>query len=171
MRQFRLLFVDLDGTLVGKDDVVSPRTIAALNAAQAAGCAPVICTGRNHFMVRHVAAQWSGHGYAILSNGAIIAEWESGRVLHRTALAPTTVRYAARLAHDHGTSALLFGVHAEDGGERLYTDGRFPQPDAYLRRNASRLTRWDETIEDADIRPVGMGTYGPRELIERLANH
>ena len=80
---YRLLFLDLDGTLIGKDERVTPRTIAALNAVSAAGCVPVICTARNRYMVRHIAAQWQGHGYAILSNGAIVADWETGKVIEK----------------------------------------------------------------------------------------
>jgi hydroxymethylpyrimidine pyrophosphatase-like HAD family hydrolase len=168
--KYRLLFLDLDGTLVGKDDVVSPRTVAALNAASASGCVPVICTARNHYMVRHIAAQWRGHGYAILSNGAILAEWETGRVIEKVAMTPLLVRQAVQVAHTFGASALLFGVHAEeDGGERIYSDRRFPPPDLYIRRNSHRIVYRDDLSACEDLFPVGMGVYGPREQVEPLA--
>ena len=77
----RLLFVDLDGTIVHRTDEVSPRTIQALNRARDAGCTIVICTGRSRFEVEPVAAQWAGHGYAITNNGAVISEWDTGRVV------------------------------------------------------------------------------------------
>jgi hydroxymethylpyrimidine pyrophosphatase-like HAD family hydrolase len=167
---YRLLFLDLDGTLVGKDDVVSPRTIAALNRAREQGCTPVICTARNRYMVQHIAAQWHGHGYAILSNGAIIAEWESGRVLQKIVLSSRLVSQAARVAHSLQASALCFGVHAEeDGGECIYTDRHFAQPDRYLARNANRLVYRDSLESAEDLQPVGIGAYGPREQAESLA--
>jgi hydroxymethylpyrimidine pyrophosphatase-like HAD family hydrolase len=166
---YRLLFLDLDGTLVGREDVVSPRTVAALSQAQEAGCTVVICTARNRYMVESIASQWHGHGYAILSNGAIIAEWESGHVLQKVALSPQVTRQALRVAHTFGASALCFGVHAEeDGGKQVYTDGRFPQPAKYLIRNAHRLVPREDLQTSHDIAPVGMGVYGPREMVEAL---
>lgn len=168
--KYRLLFLDLDGTLVGKDDIVSSRTVAALNAASTAGCVPVICTARNRYMVQHIAAQWHGHGYAILSNGAIIAEWETGRVIEKVAMTAPLVRQAVLVAHTFGASALLFGVHAEeDGGERIYSDRRFPHPDLYLRRNGHRIAYRDDLSTCDDLVPVGIGVYGPQEQVEPLA--
>lgn len=103
---FRLIFLDLDGTLVDRNDVVSQRTLDALNAAQEVGCVIVICTGRNPYMVRHIAAQWSGHGYGIFSNGAVVTEWETRCVLQKITLCSTTVQEAARPADTFGASLL-----------------------------------------------------------------
>lgn len=167
---YSLLFIDLDGTLVGAGDMVSARTIAALNKAQEAGCTIVISTARNRFMVERVAAQWHGHGYAILSNGAIIAEWETGKVIRKIPLPLSVVHHAARIAHSFEAAPLCFGVHAEeDGGERVYTDSRFPIAPKYLARNGGRLAYEDDIETIRDLAPVGMGAYGPRERIEALA--
>jgi hydroxymethylpyrimidine pyrophosphatase-like HAD family hydrolase len=172
IRRIRLLFLDLDSTLVGREDLVSPRTITALHRAQKSGCAIVICTARNRYMVEHVAAQWHGHGYAILSNGAIIAEWESGRVLQKIALPFSVVERATEIAQEFATSPLLFGVHAEkDGGQKVYTDDRFPQPVAYMARNAHRLVPLSDLSEregDSSLAPVGMGVYAPQRQAESL---
>ena len=80
---YRLIFLDLDGTLVDRDEIISPRTLAALSAAQQRGCTVVICTARSRIATQPVAAQWDGHGYAIFCNGAFIAEWSTGRVLQK----------------------------------------------------------------------------------------
>lgn len=89
-----LIFLDLDGSLVDQSDSVSQRTLDALNAAQQLGCTIVICTGRNPYMVKHIAAQWSGHGYGIFSNGAVVSEWETGRVLQKIALSASAAQEA-----------------------------------------------------------------------------
>ena len=44
----RMIAVDLDGTLLGEDGKVSPRNLAALHAAEAAGIEIVVATGRRH---------------------------------------------------------------------------------------------------------------------------
>ena len=167
---YRLIFLDLDRTLVGGDDIVSPRTLAALNAAQQRGCTIVICTGRNRFMVEHVAAQWSGHGYGVFSNGAVIAEWETGRVLQKIALTASTVREAARLAHVFALAPLCFGVHVEeDGGRSVYTDRLFPVAPAYAVRNAQRFVFHDDLAVEGEIEPVGMAVYGLEDGTQALA--
>ena len=169
---YRLIFLDLDGTLVDRDDTVSPRTLAALNAAQQRGGIIVICTGRNRFMVEHVAAQWSGQGYGVFSNGAVIAEWETGRVLQKIALAASTVREAARLAHAFGLAPLCFGVHVEeDGGQSVYADRVHPVVPAYASRNAQRLVFHDNLALEMgnEIRPVGMTVYGLEVETKALA--
>lgn len=168
---YPLLFLDLDGTLVGKEDIVSPRTLSALTAAQERGCTIVICTARDRYSVQKVAAQWSGHGLAILSNGAIIAEWDTGHVLQKIALSSTLVQQATRIAHDFTLSPLCFGVHAEtDGGERAYTDSLFPQHETYWARNSYRITTLVDMKTSTTLEPVSMGAYTSRENALQLAD-
>ena len=50
----RLIAIDMDGTLLGDDGRVSPRNLAALHAAQAAGIQLVVATGRRHSFAMHV---------------------------------------------------------------------------------------------------------------------
>lgn len=170
MHTYRLLFLDLDGTLVGTEDVVSPRTLAALGAAQQRGCIIVVCTGRNRHMVEHVASQWGSGGYGIFGNGAVIAEWETGRTLEKTALTPETVRLAARLAHSLGLAPLCFGVHVEeDGGQSVYTDRVRPACLGYAARNAPRMVLCDDLSVSIELCPVSMGAYGPEQETESLS--
>src|SRR5258708_196256 len=96
---YRLLFLDLDGTLVGKTDVIAPRTLVALHKAQQAGCTLVLCTARNRCMIEEIASQIGGHGYAILANGAVLYDWATDRTLHKITLSAETVREAVGLAH------------------------------------------------------------------------
>lgn len=168
---YSLVFLDLDGTLVDRHDAVSPRTLAALNAAQQFGCVIVICTGRNRYMVEHIAAQWNGHGFGIFSNGAVIAEWETGRVLQKIALSSSTVREAARLADTVSASLLCFGVRVEeDGGQSVYTDRRHPVFPAYAERHAHRLVYCDDLRIEADVPTVNIGVYGSERETETLAH-
>src|SRR5947208_1537207 len=49
---YRLLAIDLDGTLLTRTKCVSPRTRRALNAAAGLGCRVVIATGRSFAVAR-----------------------------------------------------------------------------------------------------------------------
>ncbi|WP_394649420.1 Cof-type HAD-IIB family hydrolase [uncultured Deinococcus sp.] len=70
----RLIAIDLDGTLLGDDNRVSPGNLAAVRAAQAAGHLVVIATGRS---LPDVRALWRGTGLvcpAIACNGALTCD-------------------------------------------------------------------------------------------------
>jgi HAD superfamily hydrolase (TIGR01484 family) len=68
----RLVATDLDGTLVHSDGSITPRTRAALTAAEDAGTTVVFVTGRPLRWAREVFEHVGGHGLAIVSNGALV---------------------------------------------------------------------------------------------------
>lgn len=163
--QYRLAFLDLDGTLVGETDAISPRTKRALDAARAAGCELVICTGRARYGARRVAAQWSGHAYGVFSNGAVVAEWETGRTLFRTPIDPALVRRAAAAAQDLGAATLCFALDEE--GRRVVADGRGAILPAFAERNAERLS-FAEDLAREEVDTCTIGAYGPEETMALL---
>src|SRR5579862_7969163 len=106
---YRIVFIDIDGTLLDRDGSVRPRTRAALSAAEAGGCAIVICTGRNRWSAERVAKLVGGHGFGIVLNGALVVDWESGEALHRAPLPAEAAREAIRIARALGQAAVTFG--------------------------------------------------------------
>src|SRR6185312_11778949 len=71
--QPRLIAVDMDGTLLGETGQVSPRNLAALLAAHAAGIEVVVATGRRHaYAMRVLRPLDLPHACALISsNGAV----------------------------------------------------------------------------------------------------
>jgi Cof subfamily protein (haloacid dehalogenase superfamily) len=72
----RLIATDLDGTLLAPDATVSPRTRAALAAAQARGIQIVVCTARPVRWMRGLAEEGGIDGVAVCANGAVL--WDLG---------------------------------------------------------------------------------------------
>lgn len=72
--RFRLLALDIDGTLLRSDKTLSPRTRAAVDAARAAGVRLVLATGRRYPSARKVAADLGGPVPLVLHNGALVVE-------------------------------------------------------------------------------------------------
>ena len=70
----RLIATDLDGTLLRDDKSVSPRTIAALAAAEQAGIEVFFVTGRPARWMGVVSDHVHGHGLAICGNGAAVVD-------------------------------------------------------------------------------------------------
>jgi hypothetical protein len=92
----RLIAIDMDGTLLGDDGRVSPRNLAALRAAQAAGIQIAVATGRRHsFAMRVLRPLGLDHNSILISsNGTVTrtlgAETIPSRLLARTHLPHAT---------------------------------------------------------------------------------
>ncbi|MER7568732.1 HAD hydrolase family protein [Streptomyces sp. NPDC048523] len=79
----RLIATDLDGTLLRDDKSVSPRTVAALAAAEDAGIEVFFVTGRPARWMDVVSDHVHGHGLAICGNGAAVVDLHGGPGAHR----------------------------------------------------------------------------------------
>ncbi|WP_199549020.1 Cof-type HAD-IIB family hydrolase [Streptomyces sp. N35] len=79
----RLIATDLDGTLLRDDKSVSPRTVAALAAAEEAGIEVFFVTGRPARWMDVVSDHVHGHGLAICGNGAAVVDLHGGPGQHR----------------------------------------------------------------------------------------
>lgn len=79
----RLIATDLDGTLLRDDKTVSPRTVAALAAAEEAGIEVFFVTGRPARWMDVVSDHLHGHGLAICGNGAAVVDLHGGPGNHR----------------------------------------------------------------------------------------
>ncbi|GGZ16839.1 hydrolase [Streptomyces inusitatus] len=111
----RLIATDLDGTLLRDDKSVSPRTVAALAAAEEAGIEVFFVTGRPARWMSVVSGHVHGHGLAICANGAAVVDLHAGgKVLKVQALERETalgVVHALREA----TPGVSFGVETTAG--------------------------------------------------------
>ncbi len=162
---YRLLFLDLDGTLVRPGDLISPRTRDALHQAQRQGCVLVICTGRSRYAAQHIAAQiGGGAGYGIASNGSVVFQWEHPGALQKFTLSGPVTREAVRLAHAHGLAPLCLGL--EDDDRVIHADRRFPLPPSYLSVQGSRLAFCDDIWQEMaarDALPMSMDVHAEAE--------
>ncbi|MEU8589169.1 Cof-type HAD-IIB family hydrolase [Streptomyces sp. NPDC048664] len=91
----RLIATDLDGTLLRRDGTVSPRTLRALRTAVAAGADVVVVTARPPRHVDAIAARTGLGGSAICSNGALVYDLGSRRVVRSRPLTVSAARAVA----------------------------------------------------------------------------
>jgi Cof subfamily protein (haloacid dehalogenase superfamily) len=92
----RLIATDLDGTLLRSDLSVSARTQAALQAARDAGIRIVLVSARGPLGVGRVADEIGGDGLAICSNGALILDLASRKVIRHRMLAADVAAFMVR---------------------------------------------------------------------------
>ncbi|MBI3932519.1 MAG: HAD family phosphatase [Acidobacteria bacterium] len=119
---FRLLALDIDGTLLRSDKAVSARTRTAIDFARAREVRVVLVTGRRHPAARRVAEQIGGRLPLVLHNGALVVE--DGVVLRCRPMARRTALTAVQLGREAGEDPV---VHCGHGGEgRLLVEGVHP---------------------------------------------
>lgn len=85
-----LLATDLDGTLLGSDRAISPRTAAAMSAARASGIEVVWASARARHSIDELARSCGFTGMAIGANGAVVLDLADGT----PAIAETTSIHA-----------------------------------------------------------------------------
>ncbi|MGM7667743.1 HAD family hydrolase [Microbacterium sp. A93] len=116
----RLIASDLDGTLLGADSTVSPRTRAALDAARAAGIHVVPVTARQPIGIRAIADGAGFEEWALCGNGAFAIHLTTGELLFERAVT-VDAQQALAAALAERVPGLLH-VSVRDAGE-----GFFPQ--------------------------------------------
>lgn len=89
MADYRLLVLDLDGTLTNSKKEISPRNLATLLRLQAAGVKLVLASGRPTYGIAPLAEelQMARYGGFILSyNGGEIIDWSTKEMLYKNLL-------------------------------------------------------------------------------------
>ena len=164
-RSYRLLFLDLDGTLVAESDDVSEPNLRAIERARAAGCEPVVCTGRSRFSSRTVVERLGGEGWLVAMNGAVVAHSATNTVLRHVRLAPDVFDESGRIIARLGMAPVCFGVHDDD--RAIYADRRRSLPSRYESQNAHRLVFVDDVPARVPGPPVMVAAYGPPDEVLR----
>lgn len=108
---FRLIALDLDGTLTNSDKVITPHTFEVLMRAQAAGVRLVLCSGRPTYGIAALARQLKleeNGGFVLSCNGANIIDWTTGDLLFRQPLEAHFLPQLLELADAHGLPLLTY---------------------------------------------------------------
>lgn len=90
--RYRPIAVDLDGTLLRSDGLISERTRRALALAEAHGLRVLAVTARPPRRVRKIAAQVGWRGTAICSNGALVYDLATDSVVSQQRLSAEVAR-------------------------------------------------------------------------------
>lgn len=99
----KLLFSDLDETLLSSDKTISEKNLAAIRQMTEEGHGFVICTGRPLYSAKVLARQYGfmGRGYYIVSyNGGQIVDTSNNKELYHEGISREVVKYLFEKAHE-----------------------------------------------------------------------
>ncbi|HEU4730243.1 MAG TPA: HAD-IIB family hydrolase [Kofleriaceae bacterium] len=117
--EYRLLALDLDGTLLRADQRVDERDVAAIAELQAAGVTVTIVTGRLHSGATGAARACAIEGAIACVEGSHLVEIASGRTLVHHGMPEDTAALVRGVFLEHGVTCFVFdahGIHHDHAG-------------------------------------------------------
>ena len=147
MAEYRLLVLDLDGTLTNSKKEISTRNLDTLLRLQQTGVRLVLASGRPTYGIAPLAEklQMKRYGGCILSyNGGEIIDWSNGQMLYKNLLPDDVLPVLYATANRYGQAILTY-----DNAYILTEcpDDPYVQKEAFLNRMEIRVV--DDFLEAA----------------------
>jgi Cof subfamily protein (haloacid dehalogenase superfamily) len=101
--RYRLLALDVDGTLLDPAGALRPVVRDAVRAVQQRGLRVVLCTGRRFRTARPLAQDLQLDGPIVVHNGALVKDLASGQTLHHQYMPDTIYHQALALLRPMST--------------------------------------------------------------------
>jgi Cof subfamily protein (haloacid dehalogenase superfamily) len=105
---YRLAAVDLDGTLLGPDKLISDQNAAAIHRLNEHGARVIIASGRRHQNSIRFQRQLQLTGPIIACQGGLIRDGESGNVIEAHFLPQAVAREIAEGAEKNGVQPIYY---------------------------------------------------------------
>jgi Cof subfamily protein (haloacid dehalogenase superfamily) len=151
---YHLLALDLDGTLLTPQRMITERTYGALHKAVKAGMTLVVATGQTLDVLRVVCAGLPLSAPQIIYNGAIIADIRNGAILHEQLVPPEYILSTLALIHKFGLHS-VYHTH-----KRVYVDQGTPGATRWYRPPVPPVIEVDDVASlypEPCIKLVGVG--------------
>jgi hypothetical protein len=185
MSRYRLLAIDIDGTLVNSREELTPATQAALARAGRAGIHLVLATGRRYSRTLHLVEPLGISVPLVTASGALVKDPHDHRTLYCAAFEPAVLRRALAIAAQSGFEPIVCADTYALGFDFYLAreDTASAELGEYLRLNPGCGRLWPELVADPpsgvfaafamgtrDQMLVLEGTLGAR-LGERICTH
>ena len=120
--RYKMIAIDLDGTLLAPDGKVTPRTKAAIHQCLSAGMLVCFATGRNWTESRTVLETVSHFDHAVFAGGAIVIDTQNEVILHRQMVDPQLAREICGVLEEAGHAVLALQDTGAAGVDYLISD-------------------------------------------------
>jgi hypothetical protein len=171
---YKIIALDLDGTLTNARKEITPHTLATLLRAQEQhGVRLVLASGRPVYGIAPLADQLQlnlHHGYIMAYNGGQIIDWTTRRVMTQQMLDPEVLPYFYQCAKSHGFEILTY-----DGDAVLceHPENQYVQYECMLNKMpARRVDNFLEAIDGLKPKCLIVGDPEPlAQLEQEMAKH
>jgi Cof subfamily protein (haloacid dehalogenase superfamily) len=121
-KSYRMIAIDLDGTLLSHEGKVTERTKSAIHKCLDAGMLVCFATGRNWTESRTVLDTVAHRAHAVFAGGAMVIDTSKEVTLHRTGVDPVLAREVCAALEDAGHAVLALQDTESAGVDYLVSD-------------------------------------------------
>ncbi|MBS3971065.1 MAG: HAD family phosphatase [Clostridia bacterium] len=159
---FKLIAIDLDGTLLNNDLEISPRAAAAIRAAEKKGVRVTLCTGRMYASASPYAQELRLNIPLITYNGALVKNSFDGEILYEKNLPLEEARHVVEICREFDCQ---LNVYFDD---KLYVE----KTDYWAKKYASRvnvpLHEVDDLLDFLKLPPIKLLAMGEEEVLHMI---
>ncbi len=167
--RFRLVALDIDGTVLNSAQQVSPALKHALAALAEVSVRTVLCTGRRMRSAVPVLAELEHvHPILVCSGGALIKRVDDQKTLYTDPLGVELARRAAEIYRRAGLVPILLYDRPLSGRELSIAaaDRARAEQLSYVRLNRDALRYFDGGWPEGEGAPLEVYTVAPTERVE-----
>lgn len=170
--KYKLIILDLDGTLTNEKKEITPHTLNTVLKAQEMGVKVVLASGRPTYGVAPIAQKLKLDkygGYILSYNGGEIINWQTGELLYKNLLEPEVLPYLYQCAKENDFAIMTYD------GQYVVTEN---PDDQYVRRaslvNVMPIKEVENFLEAVSPHPISkcliMGEANKLALLEQEMN-
>ncbi len=167
--KYKLLAIDIDGTLINRQGDVSAENREALAMARSSGIQVSLCTGRSVKSSMHVIDQLLLDGHHIFFDGALVSTADPGKEIYAQPIEKTIVRQMVEYAHAHDIDLELHS------STHYFAERETWSTEAHRRffGGGPAMEDFDRLCEQERIIKGGLALTTPREaaMAEDFGNH
>jgi HAD superfamily hydrolase (TIGR01484 family) len=168
--RFRILALDVDGTLLNRFGELQPTTADAVARAARAGIRPILCTGRRYRRARPIAELLGLDAPIVCNSGAIVKSPADHGTLWRADFEPGLAAALLDLFHAHDQLIVAFNDRHPD--EADFRISRFPSGrpffDDYVDRNRLHAEAVADWTAEALFHMCAIGSRDDMLVFERV---
>ncbi len=102
---YKIVFVDIDGTLINSKEKISPYTQEIFTKLKDLGILVVITSGKNAYQVREISQMAKASSYIIASNGAEVYDYAKDTTIYRENIPLATLQNVYEFCNTHNLKA------------------------------------------------------------------
>ena len=159
---YKLIALDIDGTILSRDRALSDRTREAVAAVMARGAAVTLATGRMFRSAQRAGAELDIKTPIVSSQGAQVTDTTTGALLWHQPLTRQMARDALVAVEPSGMEVMAYR------GETVYVRESTPRSEAYAERNRVDVQAVGDLKEIADSGLTRLVVVGDEAKIQSL---
>ncbi len=167
---YRMIAIDLDGTLLSPEGKVTERAKAAVHQCLSAGLLVCFATGRNWTESKTVLDAVAHYDSAVFVGGAMVVDTKQEVTLHRTMMEPSLAAEICRELESNGHAVLALQDTGTAGVDYLITAdvALNPATSQWMRLTSAKVRRVPSLADYAHEHTIRVGIVAEPDEVVRV---